>query len=234
MSLKYTLLENLLTARNDDYVAQTQNVKSHNLESIIDRMVKKGNTLTRVDILAAVNSFIEEIEDICRDGEAINTDLFNTNYSIQGVFEGATDSFDAKRHSLKLNLNAGKRLREALTQVSLVKSQSNEVSPHIFEVRDSVSKSVNDIITSRGVLEISGNRLKVEGDDTVNGVVLVGQDGKPNKILTYVENKPGRLIVMLPKLSAGEYTLQVITQHSGGTLLKSPRTGTFGKVLTVL
>jgi len=41
MSLKYSLTENLLTAQADDYNARPQDVKSHDLESIIAQMLER-------------------------------------------------------------------------------------------------------------------------------------------------------------------------------------------------
>ncbi|MBC6401049.1 MAG: DUF4469 domain-containing protein [Ekhidna sp.] len=39
---------------------------------------------------------------------------------------------------------------------------------------------------------------------------------------------------MLPKLTAGEYTLQVTTQYTGSAPVRTPRTGIFSKLLTVV
>ena len=46
MSLKYALLENLLTPNPDDYVTQIQNVINHDLSSVIEKMLQGGSTIT--------------------------------------------------------------------------------------------------------------------------------------------------------------------------------------------
>lgn len=85
------------------------------------------------------------------------------------------------------------------------------------------------------MLEITGSRLKLDGDNATNGVYLVAGDNTRNKVITVVDNKPARLIVILPTLAAGEYALQITTQYNGGgSGLKSPRIGTFSKLLTVV
>jgi hypothetical protein len=48
-----------------------------------------------------------------------------------------------------------------------------------------------------------------------------------------VVNNPSELIVIIPTLPAGTYKLEIVTQQSGSTLLKEPRTAAFEKVLTV-
>ena len=69
------------------------------------------------DILAVLNNFFEVAVGITASGETINTDLFKTNLSISGVFDGAGDTFDKSRHSIRVNTNAGKLLKEALTKI---------------------------------------------------------------------------------------------------------------------
>ena len=89
MSLKYALVENNLTSKNEDFVAHPQEVKSHDFDSIVDMMLQKGSTITKTDILAVLNSYFETIKEITKNGETVVTELINTNFSIQGVFNGA-------------------------------------------------------------------------------------------------------------------------------------------------
>ncbi len=234
MSLKYALLENLLTLRKDDYTAQTQGVKSHDIESIIQKMLKKGSTITMTDTLAVLHSFFEVIQEITKEGETIHTDLIHTNFSIQGVFEGAADTFDPKRHTIRLNVNAGKELKQVIPNIPLEKTTAAEVLPYILEVKDSISGSINENISSGGVIEITGSMLKIQGDNPANGAVFIGQDSKEYKAVTVVDNKPARLIIIAPALKAGEYTLQITTQYSGSNTLKKSKTGAFNKPLTVV
>ena len=112
--LDYTLIENLLTPVPDDYMAQTTNVRSYTNDEIADRILKTGAGLTKSDILSVLQAQNEVICDIIAEGDAVNTPLFNTQPSISGVFTSASDSFDPSRHRVKINLSAGKALREAL------------------------------------------------------------------------------------------------------------------------
>ena len=95
--LKYSLVENLLTDRPDDYSAQTHCVTSLDKEAIIKRMLQRGNLLTRTDILAVLNGFEETVTDALLEGNNLTLPLFNTSFSISGVFESPLDSFDGNR-----------------------------------------------------------------------------------------------------------------------------------------
>lgn len=233
MSLQYALLEALLTPAPDDYTAQVQNVKSYDMESVIEKMLQKGSTITKTDTLAVLNSFFETVSEIVRQGENVHLDLFSTRLSLSGIFNGATDTYDPKRHSIRVNVNAGKLLKEVAKHIKPEKVDSSETLPHILEVTDSISGSVNDKITSGGVLTLVGSRLKIAGENTENGVYLIDEKGKKYKVSTLVENKPARLIAILPSLATGTYTLQITTQFTGGAYLKQSRTGIFDSPLTV-
>lgn len=236
MSLKYVLVENLLTPAVDDYTAQTQQTKSNDLDSIIQKMLKRGSMLTKTDILAVLNGFFEVCEEITQDGETINTDLIKTHLTISGVFIGATDSYDAKRHSININVTAGKLLKNAISEMKTEKLATAEILPNILEVKDSVSQTTNDQLTSNGVLEIMGSRLKIEGAEGQEvGIFFVNEeDNTSYKVATIVDNKPAKLIVMIPALPKGQYTLQVKTAYTGATPLKQARMGVFNKPLQVI
>ena len=235
MTLKYALSPNLLTSSQDDYLAQAQNVKSHDLNSVIEKMLERGSMITKTDTLAVLNLFFETITQISKDGETVNLDLFRTNLSISGVFDSSTDTFDAKRHSIKINANAGRLLKEAINHVKLEKTSSTDALPHILQVMDSITRTVNQNMSANGVIEIVGSLLKIAGDDPKNGLYFVDSKGKATKAITLVDNKPGRLIVMVPDLEKGEYNLHITSQYNNTSKgLNIPRTGIFNKTLIVL
>ncbi len=234
MSLKYALLENLLTARLDEHTAQLQDVKSHDLQDIIDKMVERGSTVKKTDTLALLNAFFDTVRAITEEGGTINTGLINTHFSIPGVFEEATDTFDRQRHSVRLNVSAGKELKEVLRHIKMEKTSTLKALPHILEVKDIVSGTVNERLTSSGLVEITGSRLKIYGTSEGNGIAIVNSEGARFKPAVLVSNNPAKLIAILPELATGEYTLQVTTQYNYREKgLKEPRTGAFNRHLMV-
>ncbi len=231
--IKYYLTENHLTKRDEDYTAQVQSASSFDKDALVDRMLGRGTLLTKTDILAVLNSFDETVCDILKEGSTINLPLFNTAFSISGVFEGATDSFDPNRHDININLSRGTLLRELNTDLRVEKVSTPVASNNIIEVKDSVTGKVNETITSGGVLEIYGSGLKIAGDSSEVGVYFVATDGGSTKVSTIVQNKPSSLIVLVPKLDSGDYNIKIVTQYAGGKDLKEPRSIIFDHILTV-
>lgn len=232
--LQYSLVENLLTKVADDYMALVQPGGSYDKEAIVSQMLRRGTLLTRTDILAVLNGFEETIRDITRDGCTVNTPLFNTSFSISGVFEGAMDTFDPNRHKLNVNLARGTVMRDAEKWVDIEKTGTVTPQPQILEVKDSVSGQVNEVLTPGGVLEVWGNNIKIDGDNPECGLYFVPETGDSVKAQVIVQNKPSTLIVMIPALTVGNWTLELATQFNGGKPLKVPKTCTFSKTLTVL
>ena len=234
--LKYSLRENLLTPAPDDYMAQAADVRSYTLDEIIDLMMEKGTTLTRADVAATLQVYGEVVSAIIKDGSAVNTPLMNTSMSISGVFDGANDSFDKKRHTVNLNITAGTLLRDAVTKVKCEKTEGVSTDPYITEVADIVSGKVNEVLTKGGVVQLTGSRLKFDAKDTAQGIFFVPETGEAVRATVIAENKPARLMAIIPAdLAAGTYYIEVRSKHSGGGKpLKAVKAGRFAKPLTVV
>ena len=233
--LKYSLRENLLTPAPDDYMAQVADVRSYTLDEIIDLMMDKGTTLTRADVAATLQVYGEVCSSLIKDGAALNTPLMNTSMSISGVFDGANDSFDKKRHTVNLNITAGTLLRDAVTKVKCEKTEGGSTDPYITEVKDVVSGKTNDILTKGGVVQLVGSRLKFDAKDAAQGIFFVPETGEAVRATVIAENKPARLMAIIPSdLPAGTYCIEVRTKIAeGGKALKNLKTGRFAKALTV-
>ena len=232
--LKYSLRENLLTAAPDDYMAQVTDVRSYTLDEIIDAMMEKGSTLTKADVKAVLQIYGEVVSTIIKDGSSVNTPLMNTSLSISGVFNGANDSFDKKRHTVNLNITAGTALKAALGKIKCEKTEGASTDPYITEVTDIVTGTANTTLTKGGVVQLVGARLKFDAKDAAQGIFFVPETGEAVRAAVIAENKPARLMAIIPAdLAAGTYYIEVRTKiDMGGKKLKTHKTGRFNKPLT--
>ncbi|MCL2132010.1 MAG: DUF4469 domain-containing protein [Lentimicrobiaceae bacterium] len=223
-----------MTDRADDYSAITHSTGSLDKEEIITRMLHKGTLTTRTDIVAVMNNFEEAIEEAMLEGYSITYPLFNTSFSISGVFESPTDSFDGNRHKLNINLTKGVRLRETERKVKFEKTTAATPLPTIQEVKDCMSGKVNELLTKGGVVELTGYSLKIEGDSPSCGLWFINAEKEEQKSSLVLENKPSRIMAMIPVLAKGAYQIKIVTQFTGGgKLLKTPKTFIYPKILQV-
>ena len=236
MSLTYSLTENLLTANANEFKAQPVNVRSYTMSEIIQRILARNPGLSQAQITAAIDEFFKESSMIIEDGGALNTPLMNTQPSIAGVFHGATDVFDPKRHRVKTNVFPGKMLQKATAGIKTQKAQTADPMPFILEVHDVLSDTFNEQLTPGGVIQIWGGRLRLATENPENGIFLTDDLAQTIKLTTIIENKPARIIAMLPQdLPAGTYTLELRTSFvNSGKESKSMKTGRFNRELTAV
>lgn len=153
--------------------------------------------------------------------------------SISGVFDEANDTFDKKRHTVNLNLQAGTLLRDAVGKVKYEKTEGASTAPYITEITDIVSGKTNDILTKGGVVQLIGSRLKFDQKDDVQGIFFVPETGTPIRASVIAENKPARLMAIIPtEAAAGTYRIEVRTKIIGSSQKsKTLKTGRFDKPL---
>jgi hypothetical protein len=211
--MDYFLTDNHLTPDPDDQVAIPTNIRSYTDEEIIDRILQRGTTLTRADLLASVQVYQAEHGYIVDEGNGLNTGLITAGPNILGKFNNVTDSYDSARHKMRYNVNFSKNIQERVGKVKMTKVQAPNTGPLIVAIKDSISGLTDGTLSVGGVLDIAGSRLKVYPEISEDGVYFIASDGTEYKTSTLVENKPSRLIVMIPALPAGSYTLEVRTHY---------------------
>jgi len=220
--LKYSLIENVLINSQNDYLARTKVSKRYDKDKFIKRLLEKGTLVTETDAVAVLNAIENTIVEILEEGGTLNLPLFNTSFSISGVFNSPHDSFDVKRHKLNINLTKGTLLCSVEKRIMFEKANAIMPQPNIVEVRDTISGKVNKILTSGGIVEVRGYNIKIAGDDPACGLWFVG-NGSVVKADRLAVNKPTTVIATIPHLAEGEYQLKVITQSSPSKILKKPK-----------
>lgn len=234
--IPFVLRENLLTADPDDCMAQVTPEKAqiYTQEKIDAEILKRGGVTEAA--LAAVRKAEKSVyADIIAEGGVINADLFNTSFSISGVFTNQADNFDPKRHAVNLNVTAGTVLKEAATKAKPFKKEGSSTDPFITRVTDSVTGDTQTIKAGTAI-ELLGSRLKFDKTDKEQGVFIKASDGKEYASIAVIETKPARAVVLISaEIPAGECTIEVRTKiGSNKSELKSLKIGAYAKTLTIV
>lgn len=233
---QYSLRDNPLTEAPDDKIAHLEGVKSFSKDEIIERILNRGNTMTRTDLLAAINAYAEEIIFITAEGNTVNTPLINTSLTISGVFINNDDTFDPRRHTLKVNVTAGTALKEAAGKIRLTKVQGTSSTPWITTVHDTLlpANDTTNVVKMGSVIELTGARLKFDMADSEQGVFFI-KNGIETRLMQIIENKPSHILAILPAtVTEGAYTVELRTRVStNGTATKAVKKGSFTHTVTV-
>ncbi|MBO9570654.1 MAG: DUF4469 domain-containing protein [Chitinophagaceae bacterium] len=211
MPLYYALVENHVTPDPNDRSAMALPNQSFTLEDVFDRMTSRGSTVTKAEGLSVMEELTHAIEQLVKDGNSVNTPLFNIQPSIVGVFTSDDDGFDYSRHQVKLRINPGKRLREMESAIPVEKTTLDKKLPLLAHFYDIKTESADVVISAGGGARITGGLLKFDEKDNNQGVFFVNQaDGVAARAAgKFLRNKPGELIFIVPELVAGTYKVEV-------------------------
>jgi len=237
--IKAYLYDNVLTKDNpNDFIARTVSERSLNVKEICEAAVNRGGAdVTAAAMQHATDLFLKEMAYQLCDGYSVNTGYFTAGTQIRGVFDSPTEAFNGEKHSILFQFNQGEKLRSEIPNIEISILGVADASSVILQVKDVKSGTVNDVLTPGRNLKISGSKIKVAGDNPANGIYFVNTVTNVRIVVEpsdVVVNNPSELIVIIPTLPTGAYTLEVVTQYAGGsTILKEPRTAAFEKPLTV-
>ena len=230
--LDFALYSNEFTPDDpDDQLARPVNVVTRDREELVASATRKGSILKPTEVRAVIDSYWEGIADIVRAGEVYSDQFISTRFDISGVFRDQDDRFDPSRHTLTVTVKVKEAVTSAAAEVALRKVDARTTQPVIKSVYDWGSDTHNATLTPEATLEVQGEQLRMYGNLEEEGVFFVNQandsEVKAERVRT---NEPKTLTLMVPKLRAGRYRLEVRnTRHDGKTL----RIGVFTPVLTV-
>lgn len=232
-SIQYFLVPNFLTADPNDQYARVSPRNVLTSDDLIDRCLRRGTTLTRTDITAAVNLFMDEAVVAVAEGNNLNTPLVNIKPSITGVFTSKSDTFDGSRHTKRAALSMGSALAKGMQEATTEKIQEPAASPFLLEYVDANSGTNNSTVTPGSIGTITGADLKFDPANAVEGIFFVPTGGgAETKVVVISTRTEGKLVFLVPAaLSAGTYRLEVRRAY---TAAKTLRTGELAEVLSVL
>lgn len=236
--VKANLYPNLLTEDPNDFVARVISERSLNVKQICSEAVGRGGAPTTAAAMEHnVNLFLKEMAYQLCDGFSVNTGYFTASPLIKGVFNSLNESFNPTKHALLFQMNQGEMLRKEIGSIQVEISGQGSSSIQIDEVVDVKTGSVNDLLTPGKGLRIYGFKIKVAGENPVNGVYFINQTtDERTKVPSdeFITNNPSEVVVGIPELPAGTYKLEITSQFSSSVvLLNDPRSFILDKVLTV-
>jgi len=233
MTIKYALYENKLTEATDLYAAKVLISGSADLNTIVDRIVDQGSTVTRTDIIAVLEGAIEATDNLLLDGWRVNfgglCDLFPR---IKGKFNGITDHYDPSRHQIDVGAAPGSRVRKTIRDdAAVTKRETILPAPLVLEYTDLGSGETNDHVTPGSIGTINGSRLAFNELAEDEGIYFNSTSTPAKvKVTAIQKNKPSELVFMVPELSVGTYWLEVYKHFTPEGDL---RMGRMDNILTV-
>lgn len=227
-----------LTERKDDRFGRVVTTKSLNEDDLIAKAVARRTDISATTLRASVEILqgiaIEEIAN----GASVKFGLGYFNLGVSGVFYGDNAQWDGSQHSLWVKSIPTAELREAvLASVVDVRGMA-AVGIAINTLTDVTTGDVNGRITPGGGVNITGSKIKIDGDSPAVGLSLINQATNEATAIAktaILVNDPSKItFIVPPTLATGDYKLSLTTQFSPSVKsLKDARTLLFDYVLSV-
>lgn len=220
MALRYGLVPNHLTDDPNDCMAVATDNDTVSVDSIVEKMIGKGSTVTKAEALSVIEEFEYAVVDAIQKGNNVNTDLFKIYPSVSGVFTDKQDGFDSQRHAVRLNLNPGKRLNEAIGNIELKKVDISSPGPVLQQFINLKNNVINESFSPGQIVSIKGSNLKFNAEDEEQGVFFIAADGVETKASNVIKNKPSELMFFVPEsLTTGTFQIEVrVVMHNNKSL----------------
>ncbi|WP_251622014.1 DNA-binding domain-containing protein [Odoribacter lunatus] len=231
------LLDNPLTEDPNDF---TLKVKAGNMVTVGDiakALQEEGTEFQLETLIDILNRGDRIIRNKLLAGFSVGTGVFYAYPSVSGVWYDKNETFDEKKHKVSVNFQLSAALREGIKQVGVEVLGVSSAGPEISGVTDTWTGELNGLITPDEVVTVKGRNIQIAGEDEGNGIRFIRVDDNsviPVDMRRLTVNNPSSLSFRVPKLTPGDYHLELTTQYSaGGSLLKQARTTRFEKVLNV-
>lgn len=237
MALGIQAAKNTFGTSERPYYAQASWTQSIDCKKFIDRMAQARTTLSKTDIVAVFQLAREELASLLAEGYYVATPLGAAMPRASGTFATIDEQFRPDAEDSDHRLRIDFRLDPAIERQALAKlrckriSMESTVSPHIVYV-SSLQSGIEGKASPGDLLELIGSRLSFDPSDEFLGLFLrpIGVSSAETRCAVYAENRPARLVALLPgDLAPGEYELVLRTLSRRGRRVE----GRWGEKLIV-
>jgi hypothetical protein len=127
---------------------------------------------------------------------------------------------------ISFSFNQLAKLRNLAKNINVVVEGVADSPAYIDQIEDMEDHLVNSGFVVGNAIAIHGCKIKVEGPNPACGVFFVPANNPANavKVSRILENNPSRVLIIAPTPNWTVNRIEIRTQHSGGTLLNTPRT----------
>ena len=226
----FYLIENTVTADPTDKIAKVRSRKTKSVEDIAERIVQERTEYRKDTIVNIINMANKVKLDFCAQGERVNDGLILFEPTITGNFYEDTTFVEGK-HNCVLNTRVTNDVHKMLAQVkgSYYGLTLENGGASIDGIMDSATGILNGIVTPGKTITITGNKIRIiprEGEKVESCITYTNLETKDViwQEDALVINDPSKIVLQLPILKSGAYSLTIKTLYStASTTLKEPR-----------
>ena len=233
--IRAKLYHNFLPTVKGAYIAKTDDEASLSIEKICETMKDRGGFAGRYgDLVENVKQFLDESAYQLCDGFSVNLKYFSIHPNIKGSFASVKEVYDPQKHPVNFKFRVRGPLHNLTRHITVDILGLADTNAFIDEFTDTDKEFVNSLFVPGDLFRLTGNKIKITGEDPGCGVFFVPVDdpSKAVKVGRIAENSTSKIIGVAPDTGYAQNKIEVRTQFNGsGILLKAPRIITSNFVL---
>ncbi len=207
MSLKYYLIPFPLAKDKRSFRAVPKHERSLGTEDLIDRMLDRGTSVTKVDIKAVFELLNQVLTQELLQGNRIQTPLFSAQLRIEGSFDEHTEHFDPRKHHVHVSLIASPALVHQIKEIRPQRCK-NTGQHALIQMCTNLSRNLIHQAQPGDILEIKGQYFYLNDSDQEQGLYLKNEAGS-TELDQILSIKPSTILVRLPvQINPGTYHLE--------------------------
>ena len=236
----FYLIENAVTREDGNRIAKVKSKKTKGIEDIAERIVQT-RTEYRKDTLVNIYRMMNEAKmELLLEGEKVNDEFNLYEPTITGNFYD-DPHFEESRHHCLVNTRITAAAQARFRRVKGVYNglMLENGGALIYSITDITTGTINGEVTPGKTIIITGKKIRIvpeAGETTASCITYTNVDTllEVEQENTPVVNDPSKVILQLPELAKGTYSLTIKTLFSNNTtLLTAPRYITAKAKLTV-
>ena len=203
MSLKITVHKNYLPACPSPFVVRSDSLGVVEYDKLIDLMAKGRTTLTKTDIVAAMQLFREELQEQLAEGKTVKTPTGAFFLCAGGSMNSLDEAFlpkdQANNHEVRLHHRPDRAFEdEILAELEIVREERPDLaSPRLKSVQSAGAEDPNTIRPG-GVVQLKGLRLRFDPKETGQGLFFIDSRGLESRSPFYPMIRPRTLHASVP------------------------------------
>ena len=213
------------TEYSNDYYPKVVELDYADMDEIIDRMSGPGSILKKTEIVAVIESFLQELAAVIAEARGFKHKDFTLKIGLRGVANNPEERWDDNEHKKYARILLGNLFQEAANKIELEFVSQVSEAASIQSVYDLKTEETNGTITIDDLIRINGDQLKIYDNVKGQGLFLVSQEDNTEYAVKIDKesNTPSMLLARVPEdLPPGDYTLKIVnTKYYNSSTLRT-------------
>jgi hypothetical protein len=227
MALKIMVSRNHLPPCQSPFVVRSGSSDVVELDRLVELMAKGRTTLTKTDILAAMQLYREELQRQLAEGKTVKTPTGAFYLCAGGSMAAIDDPFlpedKGNNHGVRLHHRPDHAFEEGvLADLVIVREERPDLSAPVLRTVQSAGEEYPGTLRPGGILLVKGLRLRFDPRSQEQGLFFADSSGSETRSPFYPQVLPGSVLASIPaNLVAGTYSVILRAAVNGKDIRES-------------